>query len=295
MRQKIASEQVVAEVAGRQHGVVATAQLLAADIGPNAISRRVAAGRLHRLHQGVYAVGHRAVSREGKWIAAVLAVGGGPTNAGEPLEHWGAALSHRSAAELWRLLEPRDGPVHVCVPSDGGKARRTGIRLHRSTSLLPAHVTLRAGIPVTTPARTLVDLRRAVSARELRRAIRQAEVLGLPLGREIESDRTRSDLERAFLRLCRRHRLPAPEVNVQIGRDLVDFLWRDRRLVVETDGYRYHRGRAAFEDDHDRDLRLRALGFEVIRLSEKQVDDEPVKAAEAVRAALRVGADGDRP
>jgi very-short-patch-repair endonuclease len=111
-------------------------------------------------------------------------------------------------------------------------------------------------------------------------------VLGLPIGSDANHDRTRSDLERDFLRLCRRHRLPAPEVNARIGRFLVDFLWRDRRLIVETDGYRYHRGRQAFEDDRARDLEQRALGYEVIRLSYRQVIDEPGRVAEVLRTAL---------
>lgn len=234
-------------------------------------------------------------------MAAVLAAGNGPLRAGRPLEHWGAAIGHRSAAELWGLLEMRDGPVDVAVPGDGGKRQRRGIRLHRSLTLLPADVTLRSGIPVTRPARTLADLTRATAAKrpgaltdwELRRAVRQAEVLGLPLGEDTKSDRTRSDLESDFLRLCRRHRLPEPEVNVRIGPDLVDFLWRDRRLVVETDGYRYHRGRIAFEDDRDRDLRLRTSGYEVVRFSEKQIDDEPDRVARALARALRVGRDAD--
>lgn len=218
------------------------------------------------------------------------------------LGHWGAALSHRSAAELWKLVRPQDGPIDVSVPGNGGKKRRREIRVHRSLTLPPADVTLRDGIPVTTPARTIEDLRRAVSKsdrrglispQELRRAIRQAEVLGLPT-EEGAGDRTRSDLESDFLRLCRRHDLPVPEVNVRVDRHLVDFLWRERRLVVETDGYRYHRGRQAFEDDHLRDLELLARGFQVIRVSEKQVDEEPRQVAEVVSAALRVGPDGHR-
>lgn len=99
---------------------------------------------------------------------------------------------------------------------------------------------------MTKPAQTIVDLRGAVPPRELRRAIRQANVLGLPIGSEASRDRTRSDLEWDFLRLCKRRHLPTPEVNVRIGPHLVDFPWRERRLVVETDGYRYHRGRQAF-------------------------------------------------
>jgi very-short-patch-repair endonuclease len=155
-------------------------------------------------------------------------------------------------------------------------------------------VTLKDGIPVTKPARTISDLRRVagrpvetggISQRELRRAIRQVEYFGLPLGAE-EGDRTRSDLERDFLRLCRRHRLPEPEVNVRVGKDLVDFLWRERRLVVETDGYVPHRGKIAFQDDRERDLRLRGLDFTVIRLSERQINEEPVRIAEALRGEL---------
>jgi len=150
---------------------------------------------------------------------------------------------------------------------------------------------------VTKPAQTIGDLRGLVSQTELRRAIRQANVLGLPIGPETGRDRTRSDLERDFLRLCRRYRLPLPEVNVRVGHFLVDFLWRDRRLAVETDGYRYHRGRQAFRDDRSRDLELRARGFEVVRLSEDQIDEEPGRVADVLRELLasprhRVAADG---
>ena len=111
-------------------------------------------------------------------------------------------------------------------------------------------------------------------------------MLGLPVGNEEKRDRTRSDLERDFLQLCRRHHLPAPEVNVRVDRYLVDFLWRDSRLVVETDGYASHRGRLAFEDDRERDLRLRAIGFEVVRLSSQQVLDEPGHVAAVLRGCL---------
>ncbi len=117
-------------------------------------------------------------------------------------------------------------------------------------------------------------------------------MLGLPIRPDEDRDRTRSDLERAFLRICRRYRLPAPAVNARIGPYLVDFLWRDRMVVVETDGYRYHRGKFAFEDDRARDLELKALGFEVVRLAEKQVSDDAQRVAEVLAAALRVRADG---
>jgi very-short-patch-repair endonuclease len=139
---------------------------------------------------------------------------------------------------------------------------------------------------VTKPAQTIADLRGVVSSRELRRAIRQANVLGLPIGPETGRDRTRSDLERDFLRICRRYRLPAPEVNVRVGPHLVDFLWRSPHLVVETDGYRYHRGRQAFRDDRARDLDLRERGFEVLHLSEELIEDEPEKVAGVLRARI---------
>lgn len=294
MREERASDLRMSRVAERQHGVVSAAQLSDCGIDKDGVMRRARAGRLHRIHRGVYAVGHTAISRQGWWVAAVLAVGGGPSRAGKPLDHWGASISHRSAAELWGLLEPHEGPIDVSVSGDGGKRQRRGIRLHRSLTLLPVDVTLRSGIPVTKPARTISDLRRVAPGWELRRATRQAEVFGLPLGDGIESDRTRSDLEGDFLDLCRRHRLPAPEVNVRIGRDLVDFFWRECRLVVETDSYLYHRGRIAFQDDHDRDLRLRTAGYEVLRFSEKQVDGEPEGVAGAVARALRVAADADQ-
>ncbi len=210
----------------------------------------------------------------------------------------GAVVSHRSAAELWALLKPREGKVSVSVFGDSGRKRRKGIRMHRSATLDSARMTRRWNIPVTTPARTISDLRRALPAWEVRRAIRQAEVLGLPLG-ETPSDRTRSDLERDFLKICRRHQLPAPEVNVELGAYEADFLWRDRRIVVETDSYRYHRGWQAFKDDHARDLELRQRGFEVFRFSEAQVNEEAERVASFLRGVLasrphRVGADGEQ-
>jgi len=232
-------------------------------------------------------------------MAAVLACGrGAPVIAeGTVLDHWRAALSHRSAAELWGLLPAGDGLIHVSIPSEARRGQRTGIRVHRRRALLAAAVTCHKGIPVTTPAWTVLDLRQAASAknprcsvspRDVRRAIRKAAVLGLPLTEEIGGDRTRSDLEALFLRRCRAYGLPEPEINVRIGSVLVDFLWRDHRLVAETDGYRYHRGRAAFEEDRGRDLKLRAMGYDVIRFSERQVADEPMELAAVLDAALGV-------
>lgn len=283
-------------MAGRQHGVVSAGQLRRLGLSDEAIRARVGIGRLHRVHRGVYAVGHLALTPEGRWLAAVLAVGGGPAaSGGGALDYWKAALSHRSAASLWDLLPVLDGPTDVLVAGNGGRSQRRGIRVHRSRSLHLSDVTLRRGIPVTTPTRTIADLRNstavghrgALSARELRKTIRQADVAGLPIRESTPRDGTRSDLERNFLRLCRRHRLPPPEVNVRIDRYLVDFLWRGSKLVVETDSYLYHRGRTAFQDDRGRDLDLRRLGYEVLRVSERQLEEEQRRVVEAVIASLQ--------
>lgn len=266
---------LIARIAGRQHGVVSIAQIQAAGLDKHQVFHRVRSGRLHRVHRGVFAVGHSHLSKEGGWMAATLAGG------------VGAVLSHRSAASLWALLPNRErSGIEISVPGDGGRRKRAGIRLHRCPSLELEHVTRRQGIPVTTPSRTISDLRGAVSPQELRRAQRQADVLGLPLGPGIRPDGTRSELEHCFLELCQKHLLPAPEVNVRIGALTVDFLWPAQHLIVETDGYRYHRGRAAFEEDRSRDLRLRTLGYSVIRLTYRQVVDRPGEVAAGLRGAL---------
>jgi very-short-patch-repair endonuclease len=284
----------VAEIAASQHGVITAAQLHEAGFDKSAISRRSKNGRLHRIHRGVYAVGHRGLSLHGRFMAAVVARGEG------------AVLSHGSAAVLWKLLKPLDGPVHVSVPNTSGRKKRRGIHLHRTPSLAepspsPSSSAIRGGrgrrllttyrdnIPVTTVPRTIEDLRATSFApRLLRRAIRQAELMGHRLD-GIETDRSRSDLEVAFLDLWRRHHLPPPEVNVKLGRWEVDFLWRSQRLVVETDSWTYHRGSIAFEDDHARELDLRAAGYTVLRFTDKQLESEPERVAADVRRALELG------
>lgn len=287
----------LAEIADRQYGVVSISQLRDCGISDHAVRARGVLGQLHRIHQGVYALGHRALSFEGRCMAAVLALGGGPSNGGSVLEHWGAAVSHRSALSLWDLLPDNQGVSDVIVSGNGGRARRVGIRVHRSLSLVSGEVTLHRGIPVTTPWRTIADIREAISTRrryatpgyELRKAIRHANVLGLRIGDGDAKVRTRSDLEEGFLRLCRRHRLPSPEVSVRIGPYLIDFLWRERRFVVETDSYLYHRGEAAFQKDHARDLDLMHRGLEVLRISELQLDEEPARVVKVLTAKLAAG------
>jgi very-short-patch-repair endonuclease len=137
------------------------------------------------------------------------------------------------------------------------------------------------------PARTLADLARVASATEVRRATRTAEKRGLPLDPDLVAERTESDLELDFLAICRRYRVPAPEVNVRIGRYRVDFLWRASRLAIETDGYIYHRGRQAMRDDNDRDLELELLGFRVVRIDDSRIADDPAGVAAAILGLLR--------
>jgi Protein of unknown function (DUF559) len=149
-------------------------------------------------------------------------------------------------------------------------------------------VTVRKGIPVTTVPRTIEDLQGALPERLVRRAIRQAEFVGLRLD-GIQTNRTRSDPEEEFLGLCEGEGLPLPEVNVKLGRHEVDFLWRTQRLVVETDSFTYHRGSVAFEDDHARDLELRHQGFAVHRFTARQLEVEPGRVVADVAQALAKG------
>ncbi|MEZ5078748.1 MAG: type IV toxin-antitoxin system AbiEi family antitoxin domain-containing protein [Solirubrobacterales bacterium] len=285
----------VEEIASRQHGVATSAQLAACGLTSGMITYRVHSGRLHRVHRGVYAVGHRALTREAGWMAAVLACGEG------------AALSHLAAAALWDLLAPANGRTDVTVPTHNGRKRRDGVRIHRCAALAGASLVLRQdeepipattkrdGIPVTAPWRTIDDLRRAaadpraaVTPRLYRRAMREAELRRLALSPQTPRDRTRSEVEREFLALCRKFAIPAPEVNVQIGGWTVDFLWPASRLVVETDSWATHGGSVAFEEDRRRDLDLRRRGLEVRRYTDRQIEAAPDAVAADLRSRLDV-------
>ena len=265
----------VARLADDQHGVVKSSHLLGAGVSEAGIRRRVKAGRLHRIHRGVYAVGHSALSNEGRWLAAVYA--GGP----------GAVLSHLAAACLWRLLGwKEDWPIDVTVPTASGRRKRQGIRIHRSLTLDARCSARRSNIPVTTVRRTLLDLPRVASAAQVRKAIRAADKAGWRLALPGVL-LTASELEERFLALCRRFRIPLPEVNVSIGPFVADFLWPAHRVVVETDGWKYHRGRDVFESDHERDLWFQRRGYEVIRLTHRQIVENPRSVAHSVQSVLR--------
>ena len=288
----------IARVAGRQHGVISRGQLRELGIKDSAIGYRVAAGRLHRLHRGVYAVGHRVVGMHGRWMAATLACGPG------------AALSHASAAALWDLRPSAATTIDVSVSTAGGR-NRAGLRIHRHPGLRPGEIIRHHGIPVTTPSRTILDLAATLNRRQLERALDQAEIQELTDMRALDAiaqahpghrgarkltaalathtpgtTLTRSELEERFLDLCRVHGLPRPHVNATAAGLEVDFLFAKQRLIVETDGWRYHRSRSAFERDRRRDATLTAAGYRTLRLTHRQLTTDHQAVARALRVAL---------
>jgi len=263
----------VAALAGRQHGVVSRLQLLALGATRHVIEQRIRAGVLHRVHAGVYSVGHRTLTQEGRWLAAVLASGDG------------AVLSHASAAGLWELAEDRGVP-HTTTPS--GSRTRRGLRIHHC-ALQPDEVTVRNGIPVTTPARTLLDLAATSTRKDLERALRQAEFHRRADRDEIDAllcrhpgtrgrarlravlstvrpgERTRSDFEIAFLAFIERHGLPRPLMNYPAPWGEVDAAWPDRKLAVELDGRAAHDNDGGFVRDRERDRAALVAGWRVVR------------------------------
>lgn len=293
-------DRAIAGLAARQHNVVALAQLVELGLSEKAVSHRIAAGRLHLIHRGVYAVGSPRLSAEGHLMAAVLACG--PA----------AALSHRSAASHLGVL-PDARMVDVTAPGRRGRSI-DGIRAH-ACALTPADLTEIDDIPCTSLARTLLDVAGAVQEHRLRSALRQAEILGLLDVREVEAAAqrvsrprgvvtlrrliaefdpdllyTESELEGRFLALCRSSGLPAPEINVPIrigGLQLrPDCLWRRERLVVELDGARFHSTPSAVERDKRRDQRLLLAGWTTVRCTWSQVEREPDELAETIRGLL---------
>lgn len=289
-------DSAIAELAAGQHGVVSRAQLLAAGIGPNAINTRLRHQRLHRLHQGVYVVGHTALAPLAAETAAVLACG--PN----------ALLSHRTAARLWGLLEGATERIELTVPR--AARRRPGLWVHRSRSLGHADARVHHGLPVTSPERTLLDVAEVAAFREVERAFDEAVTLRLAthssiaaaversqgrhgacrvqalLARDEEPAFTRSEAEERLLALIRGAGLPTPEVNVRLGAHRVDFLWRESRLVVEADGYRFHSSPAAFERDRLRDADLTAAGLRVVRVTWRQLSEAPLAVVARLAQAL---------
>lgn len=277
----------ILRIAAGQHGVASRDQLRHAGVPEHAIDYRIGRGRLRAVFRAVYTLGPVEASRA-REMAAVLACGEG------------AVLSHGTASAVWEFSTTMDcaGLIDVSAPRSRG-GRRAGIRIHRVESLDADEVARRDGLPVTTPARTLLDLAGGVAAVDLERALGRALRTGLVTPAQIEkilarhpgrrggpalrglldavvgTRFTRSEAEARFLALVRKGGLERPAPNVVVAGFEVDFVWRSCRLVVEIDGFEYHAGRAAFERDRSRDAALVAAGFRVMRFTWRQLTRRP--------------------
>lgn len=285
----------LARIAARQHGLLRLIQLLAAGLSRQAISRRVRDGRLHRIYQGVYALGHRGLSRHGLWLAGTFAAGEG------------AALSHLCSTALWDLRELRTDFVDVVAP----KRRRIKgpVRVHTSRTLHPSDITMRKGIPVTTVARTCVDLTDVLTPHQLANVMHEADYrkllnraqLGEAMARATGrrnlqvldkaialnasgSAGTKSPHEDAFLSLLQSAGIPEPRVNTQLLGEEVDCHWPNRRLAVEIDGAGHRRQRTK-RDDARRDRKFREAGWKVLRFSGDDIERRPAEVIARLRAA----------
>jgi hypothetical protein len=295
----------VAALAGVQHAVFDLRQLRGLGLTAGAIRKRAAAGRLHRVYRSVYSlVPVGLLSREGHWMAAVLACGPG------------AVLSHRSAAALLGLRPTKRARIDVTVPWRSAR-EHPRIEVHRSTTLTAADTTRQSNIPCTTVARTQLDLADVIGRRPLERAFDQAENLQVFDLRAIEDQLARnpfrpgarvirsvlaehyagstptwSEFEERFLAFARAAGLPRPEVNYWIVLDdgspaiRADFAWPAERVIVETDGHGTHRTRQAFERDRRNDLRLAAARWRPVRVTWRRLDEEPALVEASVCALL---------
>lgn len=241
----------------------------------------------------MYAVGRKRLDSKGWWKAATLSVGGG------------AVLSHTSAAALWGLISPRER-VEVTVPSTAGRLRRRGLAIHRSRSLPEHETTTRDCIPVTSLARTLLDLSTVFERRQLEKALDEAAYLrlydGITVSRVIEehpkraarlracveehvigATRANDGLEERFFALCRRYGLSDPLVHAPVGPYEVDFLWPQPRVIVEADDRASHLRAASFERDHRKTAYLQDLGYHVRRVTSRMLDDDEAGVMNAIK------------
>jgi very-short-patch-repair endonuclease len=244
-------------------------------------------------------VGHTLLTARGHWMAAVLAAGPG------------AALSHAAAAALWEIRRSDARIVDVSVSGGTGRAKRSGLRIHKPRTLCAAELTTHHGIPVTTPARTLLDLAATLQHSRLERVLDQAEILELTdypaldaLARAHPGHNgakklrlalathlagttlTRSELEERFFALCDEHGLPRPKVNERVAGKEVDFLFAAERLIVETDSWQFHHTRHAFENDRTRDALLLTRGYRTLRVTHRALTSDPASVAATIATVL---------
>jgi very-short-patch-repair endonuclease len=282
----------IAAIADAQRGRVSRAQLTAAGITDSAIRTRTAKSWLHRLHIAVYAVGHRAPIGLGAETAALLAVGDG------------AVLSHQTAVVIWRLIPVGFAPAQIHLTVVGrDSAKPAGIVVHRTRRLHRRDLRIEQRLPLTSPARTILDLADVLPIGELEKILDEGiaskivrltqveEVLarsgqgrhGAPALQSLVDERrsgkatgrTRSEGERRFFELLRAAQLPLPEKNAPIHGFTADFLWRDEGVVVEFDSYQFHSTKSAFERDHRKDAVFKANHLDVTRITWEQMEDEP--------------------
>lgn len=291
------TEARIAALATRQHGVLDRRQLRRAGLSDTQIRRWIEQRRLHRLHTGVFAVGHEALTLNAHRLAAVLAT------------RVGTVLSHRSAAAVWGF-RPSETTIEITLPTTAGCRGPLGVRVHRTRD--PIEATRIGALPVTDAARTQLDLAAVVGPHYVEASLAQADLLGhfdlrglravivahprhpgarslaavLDGGERDELALTFSELEIRMRELCAQHGLPPPLSNHPILGARRDFAWPAEDLVVETDGWSAHRGRRAFEADRARDRQLTVAGYRVVRFTHRQVVDDPGAVAAAIRALL---------
>jgi very-short-patch-repair endonuclease len=294
------TDRAIAELADRQHGVVARWQLLAMGLGAGAIEHRLRAGRLFLMHKGVYVVGRQSLTPRGYWMAAVLAAGPG------------AVLSYNRAAELHGIRQSHQVKVDVTIPK-GHRSDRPTIRIHSST-LDPEDIATVDGIPVTSVARTILDLAGVLDEDQLLQVIEEGDRLGTFDLRAIEramarrpksggvaklrhiladyrdAPDLRSKLERDFYALIKTAGLPPPQLNTMVAGFLVDVCWPQWRLVVELDGRGFHDRRRAFETDRIKDAKFQRHGYRILRITYKRVHEQPDAVLADILALARLAA-----
>jgi very-short-patch-repair endonuclease len=282
----------VAVQASKNQDVVTRAQLFALGVSSEAIAYRLRVGRLYRVHAGVYSLWRiQDLSVNARARAGVYACG---------LQ---AALSHRWAGAMWKLISEWPRYVEVTAPTT---RRHAGLIIHRSHTLTPGDTRNFYGIPVTTVERTLIDLADVLTKDQLGSVLGTAvcdgllsvdEITALLLtcpGRRavwripplLEDARSRSEFERRFLAFVRARNLPRPEVNQRIDGREVDMVWRRERLIVELDGWRYHDSAVSFNGDRRKTALLMTAGWTVLRLSWSQLVDDPALLATQLTALL---------
>jgi very-short-patch-repair endonuclease len=288
---------VCAQLAERQHGVIHRAQLISAGVSPTEIRHLVDTSALHRLHRGVYAVGHTALPLYAREQAALLACGGR------------SVICDRSALWLWAMQKSRPPDVHILAIGHHCRSR-PGIRLHLTPAIDDRDTRTRHGLPVTSPSRALIEFAATAPAIELDAAVaegrahrlvktgeletavaRAGRMLGAARMRAFLTEEngpgiTRSEAERRFRRYLGEAQLPQPQTNVPIGGHNADFLWETEKVILEVDSWQFHGHRSAFESDRRKDMALRDAGYVVIRVTWNQFTKELMFVIAHVARAL---------